>query len=171
MVAPDGPSHSLDVPAGPPLGLGGLPFESVELELPEGSLLALYTDGLLETRDRDLDDGHRRAARRPRAPRRPGGRSATPCSTAMLPDDPDDDVALLVARTRALDADRVASWDLPPDPAAVAPPGRAAGQLTAWGLDEAAFTTELVGQRTGHQRHPLRPPGPIKLRLIRTTAP
>ena len=48
-----------DLPAGAPLGLGlGLmPFESVELELPEGSLLAFYSDGLVESRDGDLDVG------------------------------------------------------------------------------------------------------------------
>ncbi|MET7929844.1 SpoIIE family protein phosphatase [Streptomyces sp. NPDC005349] len=37
---------------GPPLGLGGLPFEAAEFDLQEGSLIALYTDGLLEARPR-----------------------------------------------------------------------------------------------------------------------
>ncbi len=44
-----------DLPAGPPLGLGGLPFESAEIPLPEGSRLLLYTDGLIEDRHRDVD--------------------------------------------------------------------------------------------------------------------
>src|SRR5207248_10175172 len=57
IVGPDGTADLLDLPAGPPLGLGYLPFESVELELAEGSLIALYTDGLIETFDRDLDVG------------------------------------------------------------------------------------------------------------------
>jgi serine phosphatase RsbU (regulator of sigma subunit) len=39
------------------LGLGGLPFESYEVELPEGSLLALYTDGLIESRQQDVGSG------------------------------------------------------------------------------------------------------------------
>ena len=54
---PDGTVDFPDLPAGPPLGLGGLPFESAELHLPEGSQLVLYTDGLIEDRDRDIDAG------------------------------------------------------------------------------------------------------------------
>ena len=57
LVRPDGTAEFLDVPAGPPLGLGGLPFESVEHRLPEGSRLVLYTDGLVEDRSRDIDIG------------------------------------------------------------------------------------------------------------------
>ena len=55
LVTPDGTVSFLDLPAGPPLGLGGLPFESAEIELPAGSILAFYTDGLVESRDRDID--------------------------------------------------------------------------------------------------------------------
>ncbi len=56
LTRPDGTVQFLELPAGPPLGLGGLPFEAAELELPEGTKLALYTDGLVENRDRDIDD-------------------------------------------------------------------------------------------------------------------
>lgn len=63
----------------------------------------------------------------------------------MLPGQPSDDVALLIARTRALKADRVVTWDVAPDPSAVAMVGKdALGQLEAWGLDDAAFVTELI---------------------------
>jgi serine phosphatase RsbU (regulator of sigma subunit) len=57
VVTPDGTAEYLDLPANPPLGLGGLPFEEAETELPEGSLLVLYTDGLIESRQRDIDTG------------------------------------------------------------------------------------------------------------------
>ncbi len=57
IVDPDGTAEFLDLPAGPPLGLGGLPFEETEIRLPEGSLLVLYTDGLIESRQRDIDAG------------------------------------------------------------------------------------------------------------------
>lgn len=53
-----------ELPAGPPLGLGGLPFECAELDLTEGSLLVLYTDGLIAARHHDVAaglDGLRRA--------------------------------------------------------------------------------------------------------------
>ncbi|MEU0744318.1 SpoIIE family protein phosphatase [Streptomyces sp. NPDC006134] len=55
MVPPGGAPRPVELPSGPPLGLGGLPFESAELLLPEGTVLAFYTDGLIENRRRDLD--------------------------------------------------------------------------------------------------------------------
>lgn len=57
LVEPGEGALMLDVPPGMPLGVGGEPFEEVEVELPEGSLLALYTDGLVESRDHPLDEG------------------------------------------------------------------------------------------------------------------
>ncbi|MCW2873259.1 SpoIIE family protein phosphatase, partial [Actinacidiphila oryziradicis] len=62
IVDPQGHVTFPDLPAGTPLGLGMVPFEAVELELPEGSVLALYTDGLVETRDQDIDAGLHRLA-------------------------------------------------------------------------------------------------------------
>ncbi|MEU6281873.1 SpoIIE family protein phosphatase [Streptomyces sp. NPDC047028] len=145
VVTPDGDVRLLDVPAGPPLGLGGLPFEAFETELPEGSLLALYTDGLLEGRDHDIDEALDRMFA---ALGRPAQSLDTVCDrvlTSMLSRRPEDDIALLVARTHALHADRVASWELPFDTAVVSEARqRATDQLAAWQLDEAAFVTELV---------------------------
>ncbi|MFI9755318.1 SpoIIE family protein phosphatase [Streptomyces collinus] len=166
LVTPDGTVDFLDVPAGPPLGLGGLPFESTELELAEGSLLVLYTDGLVENRVRDIDEGI--AAMREVLGRPAHDLEAT-CDdllSTLLADRPSDDVALLVARTRALDASHVATWPVPPDPAAVAEMRKAAcRQLSDWGLDEAAFVTELVVSElvTNAIRYG-RPP--VELRLI-----
>ncbi|MGA5200297.1 SpoIIE family protein phosphatase [Streptomyces variegatus] len=166
LVAPDGTVDFIDVPAGPPLGLGGLPFESTELELAEGSLLVLYTDGLVEVRGHDIDEGI--AAMR-EVLRRPAGDLEATCDAllrTLLVDRPSDDVALLVARTRALDASHVATWPVPPDPAAVAETRKAAcRQLSEWGLEEAVFVTELVVSElvTNAIRYG-RPP--IELRLI-----
>ncbi|MCO4699178.1 sodium/proline symporter PutP [Streptomyces sp. RO-S4] len=157
----------LDLPAGPPLGLGYLPFEACERDLAEGSLLAFYTDGLVETPDRDIDDGIARlgdALAVPRSSLREIGRGVV---ETLLAGPPPDDAALLLARTRCLPADRVASWDLPSDPAAVGTARTAAvRQLSAWGLDELAFTTELIVSElvTNAIRHAA---GPVALRLIR----
>ncbi|WP_373560434.1 PP2C family protein-serine/threonine phosphatase [Streptomyces sp. Ag109_G2-15] len=63
LVSPDGAVELVDLPAGPPLGLGGPPFEAAEIDVPEGSLLVLYTDGLVEWRDLDIDDGITRLCR------------------------------------------------------------------------------------------------------------
>ncbi|MEU6986553.1 SpoIIE family protein phosphatase [Streptomyces sp. NPDC046324] len=161
--APDGTVTFPELPPGPALGVGGLPFESVELPLAEGSVLAFYTDGIiaapgagkeglrrvLESRDLPLDELCRSIVDE-LAPSRPYT----------------DDAALLLVRTRGLAAGQVAVWDLPADPAVVARARvMAARQLTAWGLDELAFTTELVVSElvTNAIRHAS---GPIRLRLI-----
>ena len=167
LVTPDGAVSFLDLPAGPPLGVGGLPFESTEIELPAGSILALYTDGLIESRYHDIDLGFERL-RRALAHQEPS--LQTTCDNvlaAVLPDHPADDVALLIARTHALDSDRVATWDLPADPAIVAYARKqVAVTLCGWGLDDAAFITGLVVSElvTNAIRHA---ESPIQLRLIR----
>ncbi|MFI5830020.1 SpoIIE family protein phosphatase [Streptomyces sp. NPDC051578] len=134
-----------EVPIGPPLGLGGLPFETIEFELPEDSLLVLHTDGLIAGRMRDVDLGL--ATLRDVLTSAPDSLEET-CDlllAALLPSRPADDVALLVARTRALDPDHVATMDLPSDPAAVSGARRFASDvLTAWDLEDLSFTTELV---------------------------
>ncbi|QOV41263.1 SpoIIE family protein phosphatase [Streptomyces ferrugineus] len=145
LTLPDGTVRYLEPPAGPPLGVGGMPFEATETEVPEGSRLVLYTDGLLEHRDRDIDvcldtlAGTLRDA---------DGTLEDTCGAvldALLPEPQRDDIALLVARTHVLRADRMARWDVPRDPAAVGRVRNAvADQLTAWELDELGFVTELV---------------------------
>ncbi|MFE5402453.1 SpoIIE family protein phosphatase [Streptomyces sp. NPDC056580] len=167
LVRPDGEVEFPEVPAGPPLGLGGLPFETVDLELPEGSSLVLYTDGLVEDRDRDIDVGLellRDALRRT-----PGASPEETCRTVLdhLPARPSDDVALIVARTRVLGDDRVAEWQVPSDPAAVAEVrASVVRQLDGWGLAELSFSTELILSElvTNAIRYGR---GPIGVRLLR----
>ncbi|MGW1162348.1 SpoIIE family protein phosphatase [Streptomyces sp. NPDC002519] len=145
LVLPDGRVHFPDVPAGPPLGLGGLPFETADLELPEGSRLVLFTDGLVEDRERDIDAGLEllRAALAEAGPSPEDTCRAV--LDARLPSRCPDDIALIVARTRALAADQVAEYDVPMDPAAVGEVrASVARRLAEWGLDELNFTTELV---------------------------
>jgi ABC-type multidrug transport system ATPase subunit/anti-sigma regulatory factor (Ser/Thr protein kinase) len=169
LISPEGTAEFLDVPAGPPLGLGGLPFEAVERELPEGSGLVLYTDGLVEERSRDIDVGLEllRGALDGEGAERTPDQTCDAVLDALLPADPTDDMALLVARTRALPGDRIARWDVPTDPAAVAGVrNEATEQIAAWGLDELAFTTELILSEliTNAIRHAS---GPIQVRLLR----
>ncbi|MFF2213217.1 SpoIIE family protein phosphatase [Streptomyces antibioticus] len=276
VVLPDGSVTFVELPQGPPLGAGGMPFEAAEMILPEGSVLALHTDGLLAKGGEGAggasvargvsvaggaweaahagegggageaseateveqaavvegamnatgagkagdageagEPGHARKA--PEAEQAAdaegaetatdageaghaekvgrGGRTAsTPlgererlrralerraaslelrCQAvidALVPDRPYDDVALLMARTRRLPPDRVAEWELPADPAAVAEARRTANRrLADWGLEELSFTTELVVSElvTNAIRYAA---GPIRLRLIRERA-
>ncbi|WP_017602323.1 SpoIIE family protein phosphatase [Nocardiopsis lucentensis] len=167
VVPPGGDVYFPDLPAGPPLGLGGLPFETAELELPEGSLIGLYTDGLLRSDGRDAESGMSRLGR---ALARPGVALDELCESTvrrLLPGSHTDDAALLLVRTHTLSPDRIASWDVPSDPAAVADiRARASRQLSAWGLDELVMTTELIVSElvTNAIRYAS---GPIRLRLLR----
>ncbi|MET9896990.1 SpoIIE family protein phosphatase [Streptomyces sp. NPDC006446] len=167
VLLPDGVSREIDVPPGPALGLGGLPFESVELDLPEGTVLALYTDGLLESRERDLDTGHRLLCRALEESSQSLEGAAHAILKALLPaGGAPDDVALLLARTHGLAASDVATWDIPADPALVAPIRKqVADQLEVWELTGATFTAELVVSElvTNAIRYG---ESPIRLRLI-----
>ncbi|MEU8828171.1 SpoIIE family protein phosphatase [Streptomyces sp. NPDC048636] len=164
VVRPGGPADFLELPAGPPLGLGGLPFEALDVELPEGTLLAFYTDGLVRDRGTDAGlDSLRQALTLPAE-----GLDAL-CDRVvgtLLPVRHGDDAALLLARLRRLDADRVAAWDVPADPAAVAEVrADAVRWLTERGLEETAVVTELVVSElvTNAVRYGA---APIRLRLI-----
>ncbi|MFD9974370.1 SpoIIE family protein phosphatase [Streptomyces sp. NPDC059017] len=170
VVEPGGRVTFPDLPAGPPLGLGGLPFECLEIELPVGSLLALFTDGLVEARDRDIDKGLETLGHVLAGGAEPADSLEDLCDRAiseLLPDGTtNDDTALLLVRTRELDDRRVAVWSLPAEPVAA---GRARGlvanRLRAWGLDELVFTTELIASElvTNAVRYA---EGPLHLRLI-----
>ena len=170
IIAPDGTVTPVPAHPGPPLGIGGLPFEAIELELPEGSLLALYTDGLVESRERDF---HLGTARLVQVLNSPGQSMEALCDAvteAMLPEHRTDDAALLLARTRALSPEHVADWDIEPDVAQVPYARRCAvEQLESWGLEEAAFVTELIVSELVTNAIKYGEP-PIKLRLIRDTS-
>jgi serine phosphatase RsbU (regulator of sigma subunit)/CHASE3 domain sensor protein len=170
VLAPDGTVHVVSGHVGPPLGIGGLPFEATHLELDAGSVLALYTDGLVEARHRDIDVG---IAEFCRALARPAATLEEACDTvigSLLTDRPADDVALLLARTRALPPDQFATWHIPAEPVQVERARKLAlEQLDAWGLAEAAFITELVVSELVTNAIRYGDP-PIQLRLIRDRA-
>ena len=166
VIDPDGTAGFLDVPVGPPLGLGGLPFEPVDVTLPEGSLLALYTDGLIHSRRYDLGAGFDALRDALAAPANSLDSLCDHVVHTLLPDGPADDAALLLVRPRTLDRSRVAVWDVEADPAAVARiRSDALGRLDEWGLQEAAFVTELVVSELVTNAIRYGDP-PIQLRLI-----
>ncbi|MEU3701973.1 SpoIIE family protein phosphatase [Streptomyces anulatus] len=166
VVTPDNTVSFPDLPTGPPLGLGGLPFESLEIELPEGSLLGLYTDGLIEGADKDLGRGMERLGR---AVSRDGMPLEDLCPAVvkeLLPVPQPDDIALLLARTHRLSPEHLASWDVPVDPAAVGETrAKVSRRLEAWGLEDLSMTTELIVSElvTNAIRYGA---GPVRLRLL-----
>ncbi|WP_435841613.1 SpoIIE family protein phosphatase [Streptomyces collinus] len=168
LVHPDGTVEYLRVPGSPPLGLGGAePFETAEFSLSEGSRLVFYTDGLVEDRERGIDTGLEALRHALAGARRSPEETCQDVLDALLPARSSDDIALLVARTRLLDPSRVAEWEVPGDPAVVA--GVRADvtrRLRVWGLEELAFTTELIVSElvTNAIRYGI---GPIRLRVLR----
>jgi hypothetical protein len=174
MLPPGGPPRPVPLPSGPPLGTGGLPFESAELDLPEGTVLSFYTDGLIESHGRDAETGHRLLCEALAGYEHAAGSLEETCDrvlrTLLPPGGALDDVALLLARTRGLPADQVATWDIPADPALVAPIRKqVVDQLDAWRLTESAFTTELVVSELVTNAIRYGAP-PIRLRLIHDAA-
>ncbi|KAB1990482.1 SpoIIE family protein phosphatase [Streptomyces triticiradicis] len=166
VVTPGGGAEFIGLSAGPPLGVGGLPFEATAWEVPEGSLLALYTDGLVGVPAHGIGRGMELLLQRLRKPSPSLDATCDDLIREMLPSLPSDDVALLLARTRSLGPDRVTTWELPSDPAAVAGARREVSRhLADWGLDEVAFTTELVVSELVTNAIRYGDP-PLRLRLI-----
>ncbi|MET8772177.1 SpoIIE family protein phosphatase [Streptomyces sp. NPDC004658] len=145
LVEPGEPALMLDVPPGMPLGVGGEPFEEVEVELPEGALLALYTDGLVESRDHPLDEGLQAFVGALTDPSRPLEDVCDHVLNTLDTHHGEDDIALLMARVQGLPAESVGDWTLPREPRSV---GRAReyarGQLLSWELEPLVDTTELL---------------------------
>lgn len=161
VIAPDGTVTVIDLPEGPPLGQTDLPFEATEIDLPEGSLLLLYTN----TGNSAHEPGGEELLS---ALAQPQSCLDATCRAALdaLLHAHHDQAAVLAVRTHALDTRSVATWDLSADPAAVSHARtHIAEKLTAWGLTDAAPTTELIVSElvTNAIRH-AQPP--IQLRLI-----
>jgi PAS domain S-box-containing protein len=145
LVEPGEAALMLDVPPGMPLGVGGEPFEEVEVELPEGALLALYTDGLVESRDHPLDEGLQAFVGALTDPSSPLEDVCDHVLNTLDTHHGEDDIALLMARVQGLPADSVGDWTLPREPRSV---GRAREyarvQLQAWDLEPLVDTAELL---------------------------
>ncbi|MGC4982658.1 SpoIIE family protein phosphatase [Streptomyces sp. DT193] len=166
FVAPDGRFSYPELPAGPPLGLGGMAFESREIELEENSLIGLFTDGLVAGAHYDMELG---MAQLGELLARPDPDLEALCSAAvrqLVPVPQPDDIALLLARTHSLGDDHVVSWEVPVDPAAVSEMrARATHVIEAWGLGELTMTTELIVSElvTNAIRYAV---PPIRLRML-----
>ncbi|WP_405539388.1 SpoIIE family protein phosphatase [Streptomyces sp. NBC_00075] len=169
VVHADGTVVFPDSAPNPPLGAAEPPFENVELVLPENSLLILYTDGLVESVDRDIEAGMARLARLLAENR--GGDLDLLCDkliAGLLPvqQQSADDAALLAVRVHGLPPDAIAAWPLPLEPQAAGQARKLVReQLSIWSLDELAMTTELlVSELVANVVRYAR--GPVLLRLL-----
>ncbi|MFJ2749062.1 SpoIIE family protein phosphatase [Streptomyces sp. NPDC087297] len=171
-----GRAEVLRVPPGAPIGVGGVDFEAVELDAPAGGTLLLYTDGLVESRLRDVWTGIEQLRERLATTAQLTGLDHPPPLEALCddvldmlgPGDRDDDIALLAARFDGIAPSDVAYWFLDPEETA---PGRARRfarrALTRWGLEELSDSLELLVSEvvTNAVRYAERP---VTLRLLRT---
>ncbi|MCK8681599.1 SpoIIE family protein phosphatase [Streptomyces lichenis] len=171
-----GRAEVLRVPPGAPIGVGGVDFEAVELDAPAGATLLLYTDGLVESRMRDVWAGIEQLRERLAATAQLTGPDHSPPLEALCddvldmlgPGDRDDDIALLAARFDGIAPSDVAYWFLEPEDAA---PGRARRlarrALARWDLEELSDQVELLVSEvvTNAVRYAERP---VTLRLLRT---
>ncbi|MBZ9645026.1 SpoIIE family protein phosphatase [Streptomyces sp. PSKA30] len=177
LVYPDGAAETFSVPLGPALGTidgddDDRLFHMRELDLPEGTLLGLHTESLLDNVGRTPEGAVAAALNHAMAghPRRPVQDIGGEVVRALLPTPPQEDVALLIARTRVLGSDRVNSWDLPNDPAVVATArSLVAGQLDVWGLEDLTFTAQLIVSELVTNAIRYGSP-PVRLKLLRDAA-
>nr|WP_282794918.1 SpoIIE family protein phosphatase [Streptomyces sp. CC224B] len=171
-----GRAEVLRVPPGAPIGVGGVDFEAVELDAPAGATLLLYTDGLVESRLRDVWTGIEQLRERLAATAQLTGPDHPPPLEALCdevldmlgPGDRDDDIALLAARFDGIAPSDVAYWFLEPEDATPSRARRLArSALERWGLTDLNDAVELLVSEvvTNAVRYATRP---ITLRLLRT---
>ncbi|MFB7650653.1 MULTISPECIES: SpoIIE family protein phosphatase [unclassified Streptomyces] len=167
--AEDGASELIELPTGAPIGVGGVPFESVRVPVAPGDRLVMCTDGLVEMRGEDIGVG---LATLCESAAHPAASMDDACDTIIRAlgtrGGRKDDVALLMTRLGGIEPDAVAEWRLARDPSEV---GRARAavreQLHDWGLAKQAdaaglMVSELVTNAVRHSHA-----RPVELRLVR----
>ncbi|MBO0805635.1 MAG: SpoIIE family protein phosphatase [Nocardiopsaceae bacterium] len=175
LVHPDGTSRMLEVSPSPPLGASDLTVDgqgeihTQRFQVDDGSLLVLYTDGLVESKDRDITDGMDRL-RDAFAAVSPQAQLEDLCKTSLdgvYADAQRDDIAVLIAKLRRIPEENRCYWPLECEDTSV----RQARQLIRnplkrWGLEDLEPITELLVSElvTNAIRYAK---GDIRLRLVR----
>ncbi|WP_326773395.1 ATP-binding SpoIIE family protein phosphatase [Streptomyces sp. NBC_01445] len=174
--AEDGRSELLELPTGAPIGVGGVPFESVRVPMAPGDRLVMCTDGLVEVRGEDIGVG---LATLCESAAHPAASMDAACDTIIRSlavtfadagrGGRKDDVALLMARLNGIAPEDVADWSVTPDPAEVRRTrALVRDQLTAWGLGALTgpaemMAGELVANAVRHART-----RSVEVRLVRS---
>ena len=147
LVRPDGTSELLTVTPSPPLGVGDGLVDTLRFTVEDGSLFVLYTDGLVESRDRDISDGLDRLQKAfgPGSPQAPLEDLCKASLDGVYSDAQRDDIAVLIAKLRRIPEDQRVCWSLEPEFTSV----RQARVLIRdpikrWGLEDLTPVTELL---------------------------
>lgn len=172
LVRPDGEAEVLFPPRCPPIGLGRTPYQSMEIAAEDGSMLVLYTDGLVEERGQDIghsvEELRANLSRTVLADATGNGAMVEEMCDRVLPAAHSDDVTLLAIRFRGIPSKYVAQWLVEPQPMT---PARVRGlvrrTLTSWDLEPMIPVAELLVSElvTNAVRQTSRP---ITIRLLRT---
>jgi PAS domain S-box-containing protein len=174
VVGPDGQVRRLAGPVNVPLGVAQSAHQQASVPLPGGSTLALYTDGLVESRGRDIEAQLSILAEELAAAVTGAldlEQTADRILSALLPgrDRHRDDVTLLLAQVPGT-RQELTTLDLPAEPAAAAAGrGFVASALATWGSPDAVETARLLTSElvTNALRHT---DGPLRLGLRRTAS-
>ena len=147
VVHPDGRSELLEVTPAPPLGVGNGGVETQRFTVEDGSLFVLYTDGLVESRDRDITEGLDRL-QNAFGPGSPEADLEELCKTSLdgvYSDAQRDDIAVLIAKLRRIPEDQRVCWSLDPEFTSVRQArSLIRDPLKRWGLEDLVPITELL---------------------------
>jgi hypothetical protein len=168
LIRPTRGARALTVPAGIPIGVGGVPFETIDIDIPDGGILVLYTDGLIESPGGDIERGITALCEALDDSDRSLDAACRAAMRVLDAAQRRDDAAVLMARLHGVPPDHVARWILEPCPQAARQARSLVCQtLTAWGLAALADTAALLVSEltTNAARHASRP---IGLRLVLT---
>jgi signal transduction histidine kinase/serine phosphatase RsbU (regulator of sigma subunit)/anti-sigma regulatory factor (Ser/Thr protein kinase) len=152
----------LHAPLGPPLGAGPAAYRQRTVPLEPGSMVVLYTDGLVETRAGDTDERIDRVAQVARA--WSGAIDLLPAAlvSELCPSGPSDDVAILVARVLPVDPLPSSETLIEPDLTGAATARRFASEtVSRWPSRPARgeldlLVSELVTNAVVHGSPPIR---------------
>jgi anti-sigma regulatory factor (Ser/Thr protein kinase) len=148
LVHPDGTNEYLEVAPSPPIGIiddGSV--ETTRHQIADGSLFVLYTDGLVESRDRDISEGLDRL-------KEAFGEGAPEkdledlCKTALdgvYSDAKRDDIAVLIAKLKRIPEEHRISFQIEPDlPSVRQARALIRDPLKRWDLEDLIGVTELL---------------------------
>ena len=145
LVHPDGTGELLEIPAGAPIGVGGVPFVAKKIDVVDGSMLVMCTDGLVEVRGGDIGAGLAALCGNLIDPKQTPEEACDRVLERLHTEDRKDDVALLVARFDGVAETEVATWKLAVDRSEVRRARQLVrDQLAAWQLGGLSDTTELL---------------------------
>jgi serine phosphatase RsbU (regulator of sigma subunit)/anti-sigma regulatory factor (Ser/Thr protein kinase) len=169
LVHPDGRNEYLEVNPSPPLGVGEGVIETQVIGVEDGSLFVLYTDGLVESRDRDITDGleRLRSAFGEGAPERDLEDLCKLSLDGVYADAKRDDIAVLIAKLRRIPEDHRVGLTLDPQFESVREARAFIREpLKRWGLEDLIDASELLVSELVTNAIRYANTGAIKLQLV-----